>query len=90
MTVQLDLSSIFARYTDNQLSLKLEGNTIGECLNDLVTRYPDLKKMLLDGNGRLRHSYDIYINGESAYPREMTRPVKDGDKLNLIMLIQGG
>lgn len=90
MTVQLDLSSIFARYTDNQLSLKLEGNTIGECLNDLVSRYPDMKKMILDSNGNLRHSYDIYINGESAYPREMTRPVKDGDKLNLIMLIQGG
>ena len=90
MTVQLDISSIFARYTDNRLSIELEGSTIGECLNDLVARYPELKKIILDSNGRLRHSYEIYVNGESAYPREMTRPVEDGDKLNLVMLIQGG
>ena len=90
MSVQLEVSSIFARYTDNKTNIELEGNTVGECINDLVEKYPDMKKMILDKNGNLRHSYDLYINGQSSYPKEMTKRVKDGDKLNLVMLIQGG
>ena len=90
MSVQIEMSSIFARYTNNQLKIPVEGKTVGECINDLVTQYPDLKRMILDKNGKLLHSYDVFVNGESAYPQEMAKPVKDGDKVQVVMLIQGG
>jgi len=90
MSVEITMSSIFARYTDNQLKIPVEGKTVGECINDLVTQYPDLKRMILDKNGKLLHSYDVFVNGESAYPQEMAKPVKDGDKVQVVMLIQGG
>lgn len=90
MSVEIELSSIFARYSNNQLNIKVEGNTIGECLNDLVRQFPKLKKMLLNREGNLYNTYDVFINGESARPIEMTKPVKDGDKLNIVFIIQGG
>lgn len=90
MSVEIELSPIFARYSNNQLNTKVEGNTIGECLNDLVKQFPKLKKILLNREGNLYHTYDVYINGENARPIEMKKPVQEGDKLNIVFIIQGG
>ena len=32
----------------------------------------------------------IHAQGESAYPEELAKPVKNGDKLHVIFLIGGG
>jgi molybdopterin converting factor small subunit len=90
MSVEIEISSIFGRYTDNHLNITVEGKTIRECLHDLVRQFPDLKKILLDKDGNLLHAYDIYINGENLYPKDMTKPVKNGDKLNVVFIIHGG
>ena len=90
MSIKVEISSIFARYTNNQREAKVEGSTVGECINDLVTQFPDLKKLILNKHGNLSHAFDVYVNGESAYPQEMAKPVKDGDKLNIVLLIHGG
>ena len=90
MSATVEISSVFGRYTNNQLVTKVEGKTVGECLDDFLEQHPDMRKIVLNKDGKLRHNYDIYINNKSTYPLEMTKPVNEGDKLNLIMLIQGG
>ena len=90
MSVSVEIPSIFARYAGGQTSFQAEGKTVGECLNDLGKRYPELGRMILTPDGRLINSIDVFINGKSAYPRPLTKPLKDGDKLNIIMIIQGG
>ncbi|MHB8104405.1 MAG: MoaD/ThiS family protein [Dehalococcoidales bacterium] len=90
MSVDVEISSIFGRYTDNVLNMKVEGKTVRECLHDLVRQFPKLKRMLLDKDGNLMHSYDFYINGASVYPKDMNLPLKDGDKLNVLYVIHGG
>ncbi len=90
MSVKIEISSILARYTKNQADLKAEGKTVGECLHDLARQYPELGSLILGKNGDVSPSFDVFINGESAYPGTMARPVKDGDKLHVVMLIHGG
>jgi molybdopterin converting factor small subunit len=90
MSISIEIPSIFARYAGNHTSFQVEGKTVGECIKDLGKRYPELGKMMLAPDGTLMNSIDIFINGESAYPRPLTRPLKDGDKLKIIMIIQGG
>jgi molybdopterin converting factor small subunit len=90
MNVDVEISSIFARYANNQSKLRASGKTVGECLHDLAKQYPELGKLLIDKNGNLVQSFDIFINGESAYPNTMSWPVKKGDKLHIVMLIHGG
>ena len=90
MSIELQISSVFARYANNQTIITVNGSTVGECLDDLFQQFPDLKKIFLDKDGKLLRAYDIYINGASAYPKEMTKPVKDGDKLHIIPVIYGG
>ena len=90
MSIEIEISSVFARYANNQTVFQVKGNTVGECLQELLAQFPDLKKIVLDKNGKLSHAFDVYVNGESSYPQEMSKPVKDGDKLNIILLIHGG
>ena len=90
MTVQMEISPIFARYVDNKLNVKVEGATIGEALQDLTRQHPAAGRVFLDRSGNLLHSYEIYLNGQSVYPLKMETPVKDGDKLTLLMIINGG
>ena len=90
MSIEIEFSSILARYTDNQLVSKVKGSTVGECLNNLVKKFPNLKKILFDKHGKFSHAFDIYVNGESSYPQELTKPVKNGDKLNIVFIIYGG
>jgi molybdopterin converting factor small subunit len=90
MSVEVELSSIFGQYTGGRVNMKVDGKTVRECLHNLVRQYPGLKKMLLTGEGDLMSSYDFYINGQSAYPKDMNALLKDGDKLNVVYVIHGG
>ena len=90
MSIEVKISPILARYTNNQQAAKVNGSTVGECLDHLVKQFPDLKQVLFAKGGKLHHYLDVYINGESAYPEELVKPVKDGDKLHIVMLIAGG
>ena len=90
MSVNVEISSILGRYTGGVLNMKVEGKTVHECLQDMVRQFPDLQRMLLDKDGNLMHYYDYFINGESVYPKDMNRPLKDGDKLNIVYVIHGG
>ncbi len=90
MSAEIELSPVFGRYTKNHLDIKVEGKTIGDCIDDLVRQFPDIKKVIIDKDGHFGHSYDIFINGESSYPLDMSKPVHEGDKLNIVLLIYGG
>ncbi len=90
MSVDVEFSSVFSRYTGNKTFVKTDGKTVGECLHDLARQYPEFGSLILDKNGDLSATFDIFINGESIYPNAMSHPVKNGDKFNIVMLIHGG
>ena len=90
MSVDVEISSILSRYTGGVLNIKVKGKTVRECLHDLGQQFPELKRMLLDKDGDLMHSYDYFINGENVFPKDINQPLKDGDKLNVVFIIHGG
>ena len=89
MTIKISLHTTHRRYTDGKEIIEVEGTTVGECLKDLVKKYPPLDKEIFK-KGQLNSLIEIYIDGASAYPNEMARPVKDGDKIDLVYMLSGG
>jgi hypothetical protein len=81
MSVEVELSSVFGRYTGGHLNTRVKGKTVRECLHDLVRQFPKLKRMLLDGEGNLMHAYDYFINGESVYPKDMNAPLQSPSQI---------
>jgi len=89
MSIKLEIPSYLQPFANDTEVAEINGSTIGECLNELVKQFADMKKMLFTRSGKLHGYVGIYLNGEDAYPNELAKPVKDGDKL-LIMYIVGG
>ena len=90
MSININIHPILYHFTNDQEVIGVTGSTVGKCLEQLVTRFPEIKKGLFDEDGRLLGYVDIYVNGESAYPEELARPVSDGDKLHIVLTIAGG
>ena len=90
MSIKVNIHQNLRHLTDGLDVAEVSGNTIGQCLEHLVKQFPNIKKGLFDKHGKLLNYVDIYVNGESAYPEELVKSVKDGDELSLILIIAGG
>ena len=90
MSVKIDIAPYLQSYTNNVEVVEVNGSTVGECLVNLITKFPDIEKMLFAQNGRLHAYVSIYINEEDAYPDELAKSVNDGDELYLLYIIGGG
>jgi molybdopterin converting factor small subunit len=90
MSIVIYNSPSFSHFTGKQRSIKVNGDTVGECLKDLVKQFPEMKKVLLDKTGNVRPYLRIYINNDGTRPAELATPVKDGDELHLLTMYGGG
>jgi molybdopterin converting factor small subunit len=90
VSVTIHLHKTHRRFTAGQERVDIEGQTVGECLWNLVDRYPELKPQLFDGKGRLQKTVEIYLNMASAYPDELARPTTAGDRIHITLMLAGG
>jgi molybdopterin converting factor small subunit len=67
-----------------------EGTTVGECLNHLIRQYPGMEKALFAKKDKLLNVVEVFVNHAAAYPNELTKPVKDGDDITLLVMLAGG
>jgi len=91
MSVKVRLHPYLRRFTNGQEVVKAVGRTIGECLDDLETKFPGIKQRLRDEQGELLSFYEVYVNSSDGFsPEELSSPVKDGDELMIAPVIAGG
>ncbi len=90
MSVNVNIPTILHHLTNGQGVVQVDGDTVGQGLEQLVVRFPGIKKVLFDRDGKLLNYIDVHVNGESAYPEELAKSVKDGDELNIVLIIAGG
>jgi molybdopterin converting factor small subunit len=90
MTVQIDIPPFLRGIAGDAKMTNVSGGTVGECLENFITQFPGSKEFLFDKNGKLLKYLDVYVNGKSAYPEELTKKVNNGDKISLLYLIIGG
>ena len=77
-------------FANNMKTVEVSGETVGKCLNCLVKQFPPIKKQLFSKSGDLFEHILISINGESAYPEQLIKPINDGDELSIIVIFGGG
>ncbi len=70
--------------------IRVEGSTVGECLKDLVRRYPGAEPFMFDSQGRLHKRFYVFVNQESMFKADFDRPVTDKDELILVVLATAG
>lgn len=91
MPVKITIPTPMQRYVNDQEEVQANGSNIEEVLTDITERYPELKKQLLNSDGKPRSFVNIYVNDEdSRYLQGNETAVKDGDNLTIVPSIAGG
>lgn len=90
MGIKVHIHKTHRQYTNGLDVVEVKGNTVGDCLSDLIREFPGIKKEIFDKKGNLRSIVEIYVNLESAYPNELAKPVKSGDDIHLTIMLAGG
>jgi ThiS family len=76
---------------DGRESLLIDGRTVGECLKNLVTRFPRLETQIFKQE-ELLDFVTLLLNGKSLHgePDPLLLPVVEGDELTIVLLLAGG
>ncbi len=92
MSIKVIIPSYFQRYTNGADVADVNGTTVGECLNDLIQQFPDIKSMLFYEPGGLDECIAVCVNREvlTAWDEPMRRLVVDGDEISLLVMAAGG
>ena len=90
MSAEIHIHLTLRRFTNGEQAVEVDGKTVGECVHNLIRKYPGMESSILDKRGHLVKIVEVYVNGESAYPNELAKPIKDGDHIHLTLMLAGG
>jgi len=76
---------------NGQKEVEASGSTVGEVVNDLVTRYPEMGEQLIAPDGGLHRFVNVYLNGQDVrYLQVLDTPVSERDALIILPAMAGG
>ena len=78
-------------YVNGQSEIPVQGQTVADAMENLLTQYPAMRPHLTNTNGQLRPFVNLFL-GESNIRdlQGLETPLKEDDKLLLIPSIAGG
>jgi sulfur-carrier protein len=79
-------------YADGKDAIEITAPTISDALDALTQTYPELRKHLFTGEGKLRAFVNLYLNDEDVryFPSKEKSEVSPKDTLSIIPSIAGG
>ena len=79
------------QFTEQSDSVEVTGATVGDALNSLTSRYPNIKKNLFTDAGKLRSFVNVYVNDEDIRYLDKSNTKLEGDEtLSIVPSIAGG
>jgi molybdopterin converting factor small subunit len=90
VSIKINVQYFLPHLTGDRDEVEVQGNTVGQCLEQLVARYPKLKRWVFKDNHELTDFIEIAINMESLQTDALSQSVKDGDQIYLVMMLTGG
>ncbi len=90
MSVKVNVYYFLPHLTNDREEIEVNGSTIGECLEQLVSQFPKAREWLFGKNGKVSNFLDIYVNLEMVNPDDLDLRVDDGDVIHIVMMLTGG
>lgn len=89
--ILVEIPHAISRYSEDRNEVHLEGSTVGEVLDALWQRFPNLRSRVLDRAGNF-HPYLLLFQNDRKLPRTSFTdlPVCEGDRLEIVALAEGG
>lgn len=91
MSIKVFIPTPLRPYTDKRDTVEVDGRTVGEVLQNLTSKYGQVRQHLYAENGSLRSYVNIYVNDEDIrYLAKDRTPVKETDTVSIVPSIAGG
>jgi len=91
MSVKVLIPTPLRPYTGQQAIVEIDGDSVGELLQNLTLRHADLRPHLYSPDGKLRSFVNIYLNDEDIrYLDQLETRLKDGDSISILPALAGG
>ena len=91
MPVEVRIPTMMRQDAGGQATVKANGGTIGEVLDDLVLQFPRLSEKVRDADGSLHKFVNVYVNDEDVrYLDKLDTKVNDGDEISILPAVAGG
>jgi len=91
MTVTIVIPTPLRQFADGNTEIEVEATTAGEALDQLTTRFADLRKHLFNEQDALRNFVNVYVGDEDIRHLDgAATPLKDGETLMIVPSIAGG
>ena len=88
---QVRIPPVLRPSAGGQKLLEVPGGTVGEVLDSLVARYPDLGPRLLDDAGAINRFVNVFVNETDVrHLQVLDTPIEDRDTLLLLPAMAGG
>jgi len=88
MTIRL--SGNLLRFSNFHSEIEISAPSVISGLQKLVDSYPDLRRILLDGNGGPRAIHRLFLNGDLLMRDDIERAVTASDELSILTALAGG
>lgn len=74
-----------------ELSVEVEGGTVGQALGSLFLLHPSLRGYVLDEQGAVRHHVAVIVDGEAIRDkRDLGQPLGERGELYIMQALSGG
>ena len=91
MSIKVLIPTPLRPYAGKQSVIEVNAQSVGEALNDLIAKHPDLRKHLFSEDGKLRSFVNVYLSDEDIrYLTEDATPVKETDTITIVPSVAGG
>ncbi|GAC1327127.1 MAG: MoaD/ThiS family protein [Chloroflexota bacterium] len=91
MSVRVRIPTPLRQATNGESELNSDAATVQGLIEELETRYPDIRGRLRDESGALRRFVNLYVNGQDVrFLTGLQTDLKSCDELSIIPAVAGG
>ena len=91
MPAEVRLPTILRQHAGGQASVRANGSTLGEVLDDLVRQFPGMAGQVVTDDGTLHKFVNVYVNDDDVrYMEKLDTAVKDHDVISILPAVAGG
>jgi sulfur-carrier protein len=89
--VDVRIPTIMRPHTGGEAKVQLTGETVGDIITELTTRFPGIAGQIVTEDGQLHRFVNVYVNDDDVrYVGKLEAPVKEGDTISILPAVAGG
>jgi molybdopterin synthase sulfur carrier subunit len=79
------------KFTNNTARLNIRANSVSDAVTELTVNFPDLKKHLLDEQGKIRSFVNIFVGDDDIRNLQAeSTPLEENTVVSIVPAIAGG